>query len=407
MSLVPRQLLLRLHAAAVESVGGRQAVARHLRKRARQGPVHLLALGKAAAAMTQGALDVLGDAVLAGLAITREGYTDPALDRRIVQLEAAHPVPDVRSLAAGRAVVDFLERAPDDAHFLVLISGGASSLVELPADGIGIDQLAALNRWLLGGGRDIHAMNRIRRACSRIKGGRLAYYLRGRPAEVLLISDVRGDDPASIGSGPLCPSNDVPVDASELPEPLRALVRHAPAVPPIEAFAAVRTTIVASNAQALNAAAALAEAEGRTVHRHAAFLDGDAVASGAAIAACLNSGPPGIHLWGGEPTVRLPERPGRGGRMQALALSAARTLNAGCYLLAGATDGVDGSGDDAGAVVDADTRKRSAEAGFEIEDGLAQADAGTLLAAAGDLFRTGPTGTNVMDVVIGLRQADD
>lgn len=405
-----REALQACYQAALDAVGGRAAVARALRRRPlAPGPVRLLAVGKAAAAMARGAVDALGDAIAGGVVVTREGYADPELPALapLRQLESAHPVPDERSLAAGQALVDELAAAPADARYLCLISGGASSLAELLPEGVGVDALAALNEALLASGRDIHAMNRIRKAVSRIKGGRLARWLDGRPARVLLISDVHGDDPAVIGSGLLFP-DEHPSGPDDVPADLAALCPPADPAPgpgdPV--FAGLEAELVASNRDALEAAAAAARQRGFAVHRHRRFLEGDAVAAGREIGRQLRAGPAGIHLWGGEPTVVLPPRPGRGGRMQALALAAAIEL-AGrddAWLLAAGTDGADGPGGDAGALVDGGTLARGGAVYPDAEAALAAADAGSFLAASEDLLRTGATGTNVMDVVIGLRQ---
>lgn len=409
----PRALLMDLHAAAVAAVNGRDAVSNALvAKPLRPGPVILIAIGKAAAAMAHGALDAVGNQVERGLVITREHYADPTLPQRasIEQLETAHPVPDARSLAAGEQLVEFLADAPKQAQLLFLISGGASSLVERLPAGATPEGLAELNDALLASGLDIGRMNRVRKAFSTIKGGRLTGWLAGRPTRVLLISDVPGDDPGVIGSGLLFPDEQGPPPAKQLAE-LGIEMAPAPAPPaghdPV--FASIDWQIVASNKSALDAAEAAASAAGVAVTRHAEFLEGDAVACGQRIAhTLLHDGSPGIHLWGGEPTVNLPPQPGRGGRMQTLALAAACELpGSDRVLLAAGTDGADGPGEDAGAVVDGETLVRGTDAGLNAEVHLAKADSGSFLAAANALVQTGYTGTNVMDVVIGWCPAAD
>lgn len=402
----PRRALLQIYRAALAAVDGRRAVANALAAEPPPAGLRAVAVGKAADAMLAGALDAWGDALQAGLLITKAGHVDPGCYRqRPVQvLESAHPLPDRRSLAAGQALLEFLAAAPADAGLLFLISGGASSLVEVLPRDWALDDLQALNRHLLAAGADIHAINRLRRACSRIKGGRLAAHLAGREARVLLISDVEGDDPAVIGSGLLAQGRDSPLVVDELPAPLRHLPLAEPP-PSGEAFRRVSLRIVARNADALAAAAARAGELGYPVHRHDRFLRGEAAVAGAGLAAELLEGPAGVHLWGGEPTVTLPEQPGQGGRMQQLALAAALRLQdrAGVYLLAAGTDGSDGPGEDAGALVDAATIERCRDGGVDPRASLARADAGSALAAAGDLIQTGPTGSNVMDLVIGLK----
>lgn len=405
---VVRRQLLRLYRSALDAVNGRRCVAAALTQQRLAGPIHLIALGKAAEAMAEGAFDSLGDAIVGGLVITKSGHADAALwrQRPVRLVESAHPVPDERSLTAGQILLDFIAAIPTTEQCLFLLSGGASSLVEVLPPGADISDLQRLNRYLLGSGQDIHAINRLRQACSLIKGGRLAEKLAPRPVLALLISDVEGDDPAVIGSGPLTPSQSTPVTAQELPVELQKLLVNAPAPQPGDAvFSQIQVQIVASNAQALTAAAERARDLGLEVHRRSEFLRGEASAQGVALAQQLLQGPPGVHLWGGEPTVTLPAQPGRGGRMQALALAAAQELEGHerILLLAAGTDGSDGPTEDAGALVDGGTTARCRMAGYDPAAALLAADTGSALAACEDLLSTGPTGTNVMDLVIGWR----
>lgn len=403
-----RRMLSRIYRAGLDAVAGRPCVQAALADERLVGPVHLISVGKAAAAMAEGAFDRLGASIAAGLIVTKAGHVDPVAwhGRPVRILESAHPVPDQRSLDAGAALLDFIDAAPADAQFLFLLSGGASSLVEVLPDGVQLADLQRLNRYLLGSGMDIHAINRLRQACSLIKGGRLASRLTGRQALVLAISDVEGDDPAVIGSGPLTPSRTMPVAAVELPAALRQLWVTTP-LPRVgdSAFETIRYEIIASNGKALEAAARRARSLGLAVHWHAPFLRGEAADLGTKLAETLLQGPPGIHLWGGEPTVTLPAEPGQGGRMQTLALAAARVLDgrAGVALLAAGTDGSDGPGEDAGAMIDGGTAERCRGAGHDPLAALMAADAGSALVHSGDLIRTGPTGTNVMDIVIGMK----
>ncbi len=408
MALSHREALTATHAAAIAAVQGRVAVRQSLiDSPLDDGPWHLVAVGKAAMAMAHGAADVLGSQVIQALAITRVGYADASLEDRLPVrvLTAPHPVPDARSLAAGEALVRFLDQAGDNARFLFLISGGSSSLVERLAGEADAQSLAQLNKSLLAGGLDIGRMNRIRKAVSTIKGGRLVQWLRGRQTEVLLISDVPGDDPAVIGSG-LLAGDAAPIAQAEAASMLPAglTLAEPPPSPDDPRFTSVCSRIVASNALAMKAAATAAREMGYAVHCSDEFLQGDAALRGAELAEVMLAGPRGMTIWGGEPTVTLPEHPGRGGRMQALALAAAKTLtDTNALMLAAGTDGADGPGEDAGAVVDGGTLSRGANAGLDADECLAAADAGRFLAASGDLIQTGATGTNVMDLVIGLR----
>lgn len=394
--------------AALDRVRGDAAVAAWLRARPEVAYDHLLAFGKAAAAMADGALAARPEPA-AGLVITKHGHLGGrcAGHPRLRCLEADHPVPGAASLAAGEALLEFLAATPADARFLALISGGASSLVEALAPGLDLAGLGRLTDRLLGAGLPIDRMNAARRAVSRLKGGRLARHLNGRPTCALLISDVPGDAPWVIGSGPLSPAPDddasmPPAAARELP----ASARPVP-VPPPEAFRNIDTHVIATLEDAKAAAAAAAEARGLPTHVHGTFLDGDAQTQGARLARWLRGAeaPPGCHVWGGETTVRLPARPGRGGRNQHLALAAARELDGadGIRLLACGTDGTDGPTADAGGEVDGATLARGRARGLDADAALAAADAGSYLEAAGALVATGPTGTNVMDLVLALK----
>jgi glycerate 2-kinase len=404
-----RTVLRSIFASALDAVNGRRCTAAFLSAHPPARPVFLAAMGKAAAAMASGATDILGDRLSRALIVTKPGHLDGALanDSRFICLEAAHPVPDHRSLAAGEALMRFLEHAPHDAELLFLISGGTSSLVEVLPAGVTLATLQKVNLWLLGSGLPIGEINRIRQALSRIKGGRLASSLGGRDARVLMISDVPGDDPAIIGSGLLYSAAGSPVASTVLPPWLEALLarysvaRDAGAAGP----GPVAHHVIARLEDALEAAAVHARGLGYPATIVPARLEGDAVAAGRAIIGHLVDQPAGIYLWGGEPTVRLPARPGRGGRCQSLALAAARELrqHGSLVLLAAGTDGTDGPGGAAGAMVDPETVTRGSARGLDARHCLDTADSGSFLAASGDLLVTGPTGTNVTDLVVALK----
>lgn len=402
----PRRDLLSIFQAALNSVHGARCVAAALRRRPLpRGRVHVIAIGKAARAMYDGAALAWGGCMAAGLIITKHGHGGPPLHARtpVRLIEAGHPLPDAASLLAGDALLRFLADAPADATLLFLICGGASSLVEALPPGLGLDELRRANAWLLGSGLDIHEVNAVRKALSCIKDGRLSRMLAGRQTLQLLISDVPGDAPGAIGSGLLVQGGAVRLP--RVPDWLAAWLERMAPRSPDECFAPVDTAIVASATQAREAAARAARELGYEVHEHAEPVTGNTVEAGAALATQLLEAGPGVHVWCGETTVRLPPRPGRGGRNQSLALSAARALagQRNVWLLSGATDGTDGPGEDAGALVDGATCARGAADGFDAGDSLAHADAGTFLEASGDLLRTGPTGTNVMDLMLGLK----
>lgn len=364
-----RRALARLWRVGVAAVEGRQAVARALDAAPVPRPDLVLAVGKAAVPMARAALDRFGP--LPALAVTKHGHGDgrPGLE----VIEAGHPLPDVDSLRAGTALLDRVAACSSGAHLLLLVSGGASALAEAPVEGLTLGDLAAETRALIASGADIAAMNARRRQLSRIKGGRLLGAFAGARVTVLAISDVQGDDIAVIGSG-------------------IGLVPQA-------ACFAHETRIVASNAVARAAVAAEAEAQGLTVQGNDESLYRDVGEAAAMIGARLRDGPPGLRIWGGEPTVVLPETPGRGGRNQALALTVAREIAGrdGIAALIAGTDGTDGPTGAAGAFVD------GASWGPGAETALSAADSGSWLAARGLLFEPGPTGTNVMDLALGLK----
>ena len=395
-----RRDLLAVFEAALRRVDGRVVVRRHLEGQAARDTA-LVAVGKAAEAMALGALDALGDAIAAGLVVTKRGYAGLPLPPRVRVMEAGHPVPDAASLAAGEALLRFLEAQPASRRLLFLLSGGASSLVEAPRPGLTLDLLQRANAWLLASGLPIDAVNAVRRRLSLIKGGGLLRSVGDREASCLLISDVPGDDPQVIGSGPL-----VPPSLGELPAGLPDWLADACAgVEPTAAQRRCEIAIVARLDDAIAAAAAEGARLGYPVHRHRGFLRGDPGAAGLRIGRLLRDAPAGLHLWGGETTPTLPPVPGRGGRSQHLALAAATAI-AGrddIVLLAGATDGSDGPGEDAGGLVDGGTVARGALDGLDAQACLRRADSGSFLEAAGDLIQTGPTGTNVMDVVLALK----
>jgi len=403
----PRQALLRICQSAIAAVHGRECVRAYLQKHPVAAPVFLLSVGKAACAMAMGAHQVLGTNIVDALIVTKQGHAE-ALPWPV--LEAGHPLPDERSLAAGQRLIEFTASIPPDATVLVLLSGGASALVEALPEGMHLAQLRALNDWLLASGLNIAAMNRIRKRLSRIKGGRLASLITPRPVLCLAISDVPGDDPRAIGSGPLVADSSLQaeLDTTDLPPAVAALLRSSPPAPAADdaCFRNVRFEIIARLDDAKRAAAEAARQFGYRVALHPEFIEGDALAAGARLAQALLAAPAGeVQVWGGETTIQLPPLPGRGGRNQSLALSAALALQGQehSWLLSVGTDGTDGPTLDAGALVDGGTVVRGEAGEISARHALAYADAGNFLEASGDLIQTGPTGTNVMDLMLGLR----
>jgi len=398
-------MLLDCFQAALVAVDARRGVLARLEAERLTGRWHLIAIGKAAGAMALGAAEALGSRLLAGLVVTKPGHVPSGLKAppNVRVLESAHPEPDERTLAAGAAVVEFVAALPEQAQILFLVSGGASSLVECLRPGLGLEELHRLNRWALASGRPIGEVNALRRAVSRLKGGGLAALAAPRRMFALFISDVPRDDPAVIGSGLLhagAPGR-VPVVPGELAQILaRAGGEDVPAARVPE----VPYRIVASVRDACRAAARRGEAHGLAVRIAGHRFSGDAARLGRRFAHTVLAGPGRtLHVWGGESTMTLPAEPGYGGRNQHLALSAAQVLEGRtAVLLAAGTDGVDGVTADAGAIVDGGTCERGALAGLDAARALARADSGRFLEAAGDLLHTGPTLTNVGDIVLGV-----
>lgn len=405
----PRAMLLELYRTAVAAVEGRLCVGEALGGDPLDAAV--LAIGKAADAMFAGAIDAPGSRVDEALLVAGQGYADAPVARpRVVRLLGGHPVPDRSSLAAGTAVAGFLAGLPRGRPLLVLLSGGASSMVELLPAAVGLDDLAAVNAWLLASGRGIADMNAVRRHLSALKGGRMARLLDGRQTRLLVMSDVPGNALHDIASGPLSP---VPADArglpGGLPQWIEQLCSRAPPMPAEDdpLFAAVTALIIADNARGRAAAQGACEALGVPVSDRSEPLAGDAGEAGRRIADQLRAGPSGVTLWGGETSVALPPEPGAGGRCQHLALAAALRL-AGtddCFLLAAGSDGHDGDGQAAGALIDGRTIERGVAADLDPSDCLARADSGRFLAASDDLMPAAATGTNVADFVFALKLA--
>ena len=392
-----------------------------------KGRTLVLGAGKAAGAMAH-AVEAFWpkDAPLSGLVVTRYGHLPPrpdGLPQRIEVLQAAHPVPDAAGLAAAERILTLTQGLTADDLVLCLISGGGSALLSLPAEGLTLVHKQRINHELLACGAGIGEMNCVRKHLSRIKGGRLA--LACAPAQVvtLTISDVPGDDPSIIASGPTV------ADASSCADALAILQRYAIAVPPAvleslhsgaletpkpgaPAFAGHRVHLIATPQQSLQAAAEVARTAGLAAYILSDEMEGESREVGkvhAALArAVANRGEPFaapcVILSGGETTVTLrPQRagatPGRGGRAGEFCLGLAQALQgqAGVYALAADTDGIDGVEDNAGAWVEPATLSRAFQRGMKVADYLERNDAYAYFDALGDLLRTGPTFTNVND----------
>ena len=442
LSTVPatRDLLLDLYRAATAAAAPGPALEARLRLLPEQPGrrIWILALGKAALPMASTAVEVLQaqpDRLAGGLIVAPEGAVSP--DARLSLSLGDHPEPGVRSLAAATALADTASRVASDDEIWVLLSGGTTSLIGAPEAGLTPADLRSLYALLLGSGLDITAMNQIRKRFSRWGAGKLARALHPALIRVYIVSDVIGDDLPSIGSGPCVPDPTTAADIRglleraglwpKIPEAARRMILSMESgetaetpKPGDRAFARVTLELVASNRLALEAAAKRAAELGLAPDIVEVPLAGEAAAAGASVADNLLNNRVRLsipqptkrrlcRIWGGETTVSLGDHPtGLGGRSQELALAAARTLagTTDVALLAAGTDGRDGPTDAAGAVVDGTTWNAISAAGRSPEHDLARHDAYPALASVGALVKPGLTGTNVMDIVIGIRAND-
>lgn len=379
----------------------------------------VLAAGKAALPMVAALEAVAGDRIAEGLAVVPE--PPPNRLARIRVLQAAHPLPDERSAAAGRAALALAARARAADCLVLLLSGGASSLLAAPLPGLLLEDVAAATDLLMRAGGGIAELNALRKHLLAVGGGRLAQASGAGRIEVLAVSDVAGDEPALIGSGPCAPDPSRFQDVLEELGRRGLLGRVSPAVrirleegargerdetpkPGAAGFERVNTVLVATNRDALEGAARAGRGLGLEPRLVTGDLRGEARVAGrrlAALASACAPRAPVLLLAGGETTVTV-QGPGRGGRSQELALAAALALEGDprVTLLAAGTDGIDGPTDAAGAVVDGGTVARGRSAGVDAASCLARNDAYAFFDREGGLLIPGPTGTNVMDLVL-------
>jgi glycerate 2-kinase len=409
----PRRLLIDMFGAAIAAAQPARCVPPHLPS-SPKGRVVVIGAGKASASMAR-AVEDHWTGPLSGLVVTR--YGSGAACRRIEVVEAAHPVPDAAGEHAARRMLQVVGGLAADDLVLCLISGGGSSLLPLAPPGLGLADEQRLNRALLASGASISEMNCVRRHLSAIKGGRLAAAC--YPARVvnLLLSDVPGDDPADIASGPTVPDPTTCADALdivrrygiELPQRARELLESAEGEsikPGDPRLPAIETRFVATPQMALEAAAALARKAGITPHILGDAIEGEArdvgkTLAGIAIQVARREQPfkpPCVLLSGGETTVTL-RGTGRGGRNVEFLLSLALALHgeAGVHAMAGDTDGVDGQEEVAGALIGPDTLARAWARGIKPRERLDDNDGHGFFEALGDAVITGPTRTNVND----------
>ncbi|HWI99693.1 MAG TPA: glycerate kinase [Burkholderiales bacterium] len=371
------------------------------------GRTFVAAAGKAAASMALAAeKSYRGD--LEGIAITRYGHALPT--RKIRVIEAGHPVPDEAGEAAAREILEKTKQLQADDLLLALLSGGGSSLLSLPAPDISMEELKTVTRGLLRSGAAIQEMNTVRKHLSAIHGGRLAAACKA-PVVALIISDVTGDDPTHIASGPCAPDPTTYTDALEIlarygVSPPRAvklrLEKGADETPkpgdPV--FARVENRVIATAHRSLEAAAAVFRANGVEPVIFGDTLTGEACEVAKVFASVVNEirkhgrpwNPPVALISGGECTVTIRGEAGRGGRCCEFLLSLGIETG-GVWAIAADTDGIDGSEDNAGAVLSPDSMKR----GRDAKALLAKHDSYGFFGALGDLVTTGPTRTNVND----------
>jgi len=387
-----------------------------------KGRTLVLGAGKAGGAMAA-AVDALwpAEAPLSGLVVTRYEHVPPAYRARpgrIEVVEAAHPVPDAAGQQAARRIVELTRDLSEHDLVLCLISGGGSALLAMPAEGVSFELKQAVNKALLKSGAAIDEMNCVRKHLSAIKGGRLAAMCAPARVVTLTISDVPGDDPSIIASGPTVP------DASTCADALAILQRYAIDVPDVvrarlesgafetpkpgaACFAGHSVHLIATPQQSLEAAAALAQSAGLEAHILSDEIEGESREVGKVHAALARAvarrgapfAKPCVILSGGETTVTVKSKGGRGGRATEFLLGCAIALQGepGVHVLAADTDGIDGVEDNAGAIVTPDTLARAAAQGLKAADFLDRNDAYNFFAPLGDLVVPGPTFTNVND----------
>lgn len=437
--LAMRQDARAIFRAGVEAVAPEKAIETHCQRdghRLQVGPyrydlsrykkVWIIGTGKAAAAMAHTLEDMLGDRIDDGLVTVKYGHLAPLHTVRVI--EAGHPLPDANGRRGAREILALAQAAGPQDLVLCLISGGGSALLPLPGQGLTLEDKQAANRVLLSCGASIHEMNTIRKHLSAIKGGRLAAAVYPADLGTLVLSDVVGDDLDVIASGPTVPDPSTFEDAlsivnryqiaGQLPDAVIRYLKKGAAggvdespKPGDKCFAQAHHLIVGSNRQCVQAAreealqrgyhtlvlSSLMEGETRDVARVHGAMGREILASGHPVPA------PACLISGGETTVTL-RGPGRGGRNQEFALAAALDIEGArdVVVLSGGTDGTDGPTDAAGAIVDGETAARARAQGMDPRRHLDDNNAYPLFDQLGDLLRTGPTNTNVMDLRLVL-----
>jgi hydroxypyruvate reductase len=400
--------------AAIRAALPDVAVKRELARLALAGPITLVAFGKAAWRMAHAASEVLQDRIRAGIVITQYGHGGGALPNIAVR-EAGHPLPDANGVAATEEALRLTDNLGPQGQILLLISGGGSALFEDPVAGVSLEDLIAINDQLIRSGADIVEINTVRKRLSCIKGGRLAEHVAPARVVSLVLSDVLGDRLDSIASGPAYPDATTSAEAQRIAEKYRlalspavqqALTRETP-----KRLDNVETYLIGSVRVLCEEAARAAEPLGYRPLILTTTLDCEAREAGRFLAAMareivVSDQPvpkPCAVILGGETVVQVRGK-GLGGRNQELALAAAIGIEGllGTVVAAAGSDGTDGPTDAAGGIVDGATVERLRKAGLDPLQRLEDNDAYPALTAAGDLFKTGPTGTNVNDLAVVL-----
>lgn len=408
-----RDLLAALFKAAVKAADPLIGIRQHLPSPPDGGRTVVIGAGKGAAQMAA-ALESVWQGPLSGLIVTRYGYG--CKTKSIHVLEASHPVPDAAGLAGAKQLVEAISDLTEKDLVIALICGGGSALLPAPPDGLTLDDEIALNEILLASGAPISAMNVVRKHLSTIKGGRLAAATKARVVS-LIVSDIPGDNPAFVASGPTIPDATTRHDALAIVEQYKldlpvAMLAHlnskgadAP-MPDDPVFSRHEHFVIASAGVSLEAAAEVARANGVTPYILSDSIEGESrdvalVHAALAREVALRDRPflkPAVLLSGGETTVTLRGKGGRGGRNGEFALALALAIDGHAITaLAADTDGIDGSESNAGAFADGATARRLRAAGLDGRKLLDANDSFTGFSAISDIFQTGPTGTNVND----------
>lgn len=374
MSSHDKESAVTIFNAAIDAVAGYNATYRAVAEFEGFQPDQIIAVGKAASGMCAGALAALGNNCPA-LLVTKYDHTDQAMwdANNVTVIESAHPVPDQNSLDAGQKMLSTVTQMSSGSQLLLLVSGGASALSEALPDDVSLADWQKLTDQMLAAGYNIGQINTRRKETSLLKDGKLLAGFKGADVRVLAISDVEGDDISVIGSG-------------------TGSIKRCPST--------ANVALIGTNQVARQASAAKALELGYTVMENNESLYDDVEILSSYIGKQLLDAVPGVYIFGGEPTVKLPENPGSGGRNQALALGIAEQIAGkdNILVLVAGTDGSDGPTDAAGGIVDGSTAKDL----HAVRDALKRADAGTYLREQDAIFITGPTNTNVMDIMIAI-----